>query len=70
MAGFYAFVVHASEPASFPQYRLVLDPGIDVFNLLVEDLLAFEKTLAEAGVRIIQASRLDEETTPDLPQLP
>lgn len=58
--GFYSFIVNSPDEVPLPEYLIYLDPGRNVFNTTVNDLDAFTKRLAEAGVEILQCNRLDE----------
>ena len=56
---FYSFVVEAPYEVVLPHYRLILDPGMNVFNAMVTDLPAFEAALTAHGVKVTQANCLD-----------
>ena len=58
-SGFYSFAVHTLREIMFPEYRLILDPGMNAFNLVVPDVDAFLASLAEAEVDVRQVNRLD-----------
>ena len=58
--GFYSFVVLAPVEVPLPDYLLYLEPGRNVFNVLLKtDLETFTNFLVEQGVQIIQTNRLD-----------
>ena len=69
MSEFWSFVVFLPQgEVSVPEASLVLEKGSAGFNVVLEDVLSFEKKLTEAGVRIIKKSRLDEYELVDPPK--
>jgi len=61
---FYSFVVFAPSEVQFPSLRLLLEPGVNTFNVTVRDIDEFTRALADSGVRVIREHRLDEEYEP------
>jgi hypothetical protein len=60
MPRFYSFVVVASAECSFQEHLLMLDPGVNTFNLSLDDVEAFKANLEEHGVEIRQCNDLSE----------
>lgn len=69
MTGFYSMVVLATDEVGLPEHHLLLVPGINTFNLQIEDVDAFCADLVEQGCRIHALHRLDvsEDEIPELP---
>lgn len=59
--GYYSFVVLATDEVTLPEYHLVLDRGVNVFTVTLEDVGSFRQALHEANVVVRQLNRLDEE---------
>jgi hypothetical protein len=71
--GFYSMVVDSPGVLGFSEYRLVLDEGVNVLNLVVGDLDEFQRRLTGQGVVIRQVNQLDgvpESQGKNLPALP
>lgn len=56
---YYSFVATAKEPVGITKPMLMLDAGVNVFTLVVDDLDAFLKRLKDEGVTVQQMNRLD-----------
>lgn len=56
----YSYIVLSRQEVPLPDYRLYLAHGRNVFNVFLPDVEAFRRTLADAGVTILQENRLDE----------
>jgi len=61
--GFYSYVVFLPyDELPLPEAKVLLERGVNAFNAVISDPEAFDKNLAENGVRIIKKSCLDETT--------
>jgi hypothetical protein len=70
-SGFYSFVVHALRELVLPEHRLVLDPGMNAFNLIVPNVDEFLRTLADMDVTVKRVHPLDVQEEFDvIPTLP
>jgi len=76
VAGYYSFVVEASQGVVITDPLLILEKGKNVFSAIVPNLDNLKKTFEDEGVVIVQVYRLDEHepvppvaTFDDLPQL-
>jgi hypothetical protein len=58
--GFFSMVVDSPAVLGFSEYKLVLDEGINVFNLVVGNLEEFRSNLEGQGVVFKQLNRLDD----------
>jgi hypothetical protein len=58
MSRYYSFVLVSPEEISFPEHLFMLDPGVNVITLTVDDVEAFKTKLEEAGVKITQVNDL------------
>lgn len=73
---FYAFTVLAEEEIPLPDHYLIIEPGLNTFTAVVEDLDAFTRMLAE-GKAVVQEAKpighvdpaADDLLTFDLPKV-
>lgn len=56
---YYSLVVYAPDEVTLPEYRLVLDQGVNAFNLVLDRPDEFSYALTEVGVQIKQMHSLD-----------
>jgi hypothetical protein len=56
---YYSFVVTAPQPVGIPKPLLMLDKGLNVFNLLVDDLDTLLTQFKNEGVVVQKVNRLD-----------
>jgi hypothetical protein len=56
---YFNFKVKSSEEVSIPNYRVVIGEGVDVFNLVVENLQDFLGELHNEGVEVLKVTQLD-----------
>lgn len=69
---YYSFVVVAPRPVGLTKPLLLLDAGVNTFNVVVDDVEELRGFLESEGVQIRQMNRLDafeENTAEDLPEL-
>ena len=57
---YYSFVVVAPQPLGIPKPMLLLDRGLNVFSVVVDDLDALLEKFKEEGVIVQQMNPLDE----------
>ncbi len=57
---YYAFTVLAKEELPLPDHLVLIEPGVNYFNAVVEDLDAFIRFLAEGKVTVQKVHPLDE----------
>jgi hypothetical protein len=58
--GHYSFIVIAADEVPIPDYMMYLEPGRNVFNVVLRtDLETFTNFLTDHGVQIVQTNRLD-----------
>ena len=64
---FYSFKVHSLKEVILPSQKLAIGEGVDVFNLMVDDLQGFLAELESSGVRVLAHHQLDalEPIVPD-----
>ena len=60
MKGFFSFRVIAPDVVVLPEHFLALDEGVQVFNLMVNDLDTFLGQLRACGVKVLNTYHLDE----------
>ena len=60
MTALYSCIAFSPDEVELPEYRLVLDPGINAFTLLLSNADEFSYALANVGVQIKQLHLLDE----------
>lgn len=56
---YYSFVVIARQPVGIPKPMVMLDAGVNVFTVVVDDLDTFLSRLKDEGVTVQQMNRLD-----------
>jgi len=57
---FYVFNVFAVEEVDLPEHFLVIEPGLNTFSAVVEDLDAFTRMLTEAKVTVRKVHTIGE----------
>lgn len=62
---FYSFKVHSPVELVLPEYLVTIGEGLNVFNVTLDDLEAFQHILFQEGVCVLGVHQLD-----DLEQVP
>jgi len=57
---YYSFVVVAPQPIGITKPMLLMDTGVNVFNVVVDDLDDLLQKFKEEGVVVQKMNRLDE----------
>lgn len=56
---FYSFKVHSPREVILPNHKIAIGEGVDVFNLMVDDIQVFLAELESSGVRVLAHYQLD-----------
>lgn len=76
---YYSFVAIAKQPVGFTKPMLMLDAGVNVFSVVVDDVQALLEAFKDEGVTVQQMNQLDAHEAPpleadilpdEMPQLP
>lgn len=59
MVSYYSFVATAQQPVGFTKPLLMLDAGVNVFSVVVDDVDALLERFKEEGVTVQQMNQLD-----------
>ncbi len=72
MPEYWSFVVESQDEVVLAEHYLVISPGLDAFNVVVENGLAFCEKLVSRGVRVVRGQRTDhlEPLPPELQAWP
>lgn len=56
---YYSFKVRSKSELVLPKWTVVIGEGLDVFNLVIQDLPEFLTALKERGVEVLEVNQLD-----------
>lgn len=56
---FCSFVVRSTREVPLPEHLLIIGEGVDAFNVVVDNLEAFQECLRLQGVEVLEVHQLD-----------
>jgi hypothetical protein len=63
----YSFIVKSPDTLLFGKYKIALDEGRNVFNILLDDVQEFRRVLAEKGVEVLTVNDLNSDDDNHIP---